>query len=306
MEKATESRNHNVLPKDVRENFKKIENGFRLRKEARNREEEMEAEDQIKIALFENEPYYVNVAKKKENIGNLYTGEIQSEYLELIVSVLRNYQVEKGSFEHYFQRAWKNRSNNISGKIAPLLNMESLDAKKETQEGDEQPLFEIGKMDCRCTENTLYEAILEIGAVLCDFYKSATCPQKEKWRDYFSLFYTETVGLIAKETSLDTFKVRHEKNIFQAVCQCFLDFYMTKVCHHLKQIQETPMRTKGWMGLEDGERGKEEIAFPFHGEIYRKFSKERWDTELSSKQLSMLRRHYKDMLEPLKRDYLDD
>ena len=180
--------------------------------------------------------------------------EGSQDVLDVFEATVKNYDPEKGfPFTHYVNRTMKYRRKDKT--IPDTVIIQTAEGKTEIpvsytdmEQVDRPVIHEGGKTTVRSSMNTeementvLLESLYDdLTALILNFAgrhqgKNAS-PQRLLW---YRLFYTEDMTFSWKERQ---FRYLHERDVFQALYQPYLDYYMSCPCHSGKEVAATPLK----------------------------------------------------------------
>ena len=106
--------------------------------------------------------------------------------------------------------------------------------------------------------------ISELTASILNFSARHSGKQDNEIRRFwYRLFYTEDMTLAWKKINLH---VQHERDIFNALCQHYLDYYMTAPCRTGDEVCLTPLKPYGDV-VEDSPNRRKETPVPIPADV---------------------------------------
>lgn len=166
-------------------------------------------------------------------------------FLDVLAETLDKFDAARGEgkFSHYLKFVWsrrkKDRLDDVSGREQQLDSIDrpvSADGGGATV-GDYIP---GNAADDPAEQLQLSAPFLELTSMILNF---ADCHQgkaaNETRRNWYRLFYTEDMTAALKIASMSFL---HERDVFSALKQPYLDYYMAKRCETMAAIQATPLK----------------------------------------------------------------
>lgn len=167
-------------------------------------------------------------------------------FLQLLLELLDRFDASQGEqFSHYFKFVLSRRRNDRYRDIANRMEqMDYLDRKIAAD--DEGGGHDLGEMVAGAPENDpayrldWWAPFLELTSMVLHFAELHQGPAaNETRRNWYRIFYTED---ITKAVKISTLEFLHERDVFTALKQTYLDYYMTRPCHSLQEITETTLK----------------------------------------------------------------
>ena len=193
------------------------------------------------------------------------------EVLNVFETTVKHYDPDRGfPYTHYVNRMMKYRWKDKT--IPDTITIHTAEGKAEIpvsytdmEQADRPIIHEGGKTTVRLSMNP---AEMETAVLLESLYDDLTAlilnfarrhqgknasPQRLLW---YRLFYTEDMTLSWKERQ---FRCLHERDVFQALYQPYLDYYMSRPCHSGDEVAATPLKRYGEVvpDCKETERGQE-------------------------------------------------
>lgn len=179
------------------------------------------------------------------------------DVLNVFETTVKNYDPDRGiPYTHYVNKMMKYRWKD---KITPdTVTIRTAEGKAEVpvsftdmETADRPVVHEGGKITVRLPvksdemeQDVAFESLYEdLTALILNFAEcrrgKAASPQRLLW---YRLFYTEDMTFSWKERR---FRYLHERDVFQALYQPYLDYYMSRPCHSGDEVAATPLKRYG-------------------------------------------------------------
>lgn len=230
-------------------------------KTASGEREQQEQKDQIFLTAFDlhEPPDAERLALDSEQYARSFA------LVSALDEAFKNYSSEKGQFSHYLSLLIKNRATDSfrwSERHAP--SADSLDTPiSEDQSltlGDTVQAPAGGAPEEALTFNAHFA---ELTSMILNFSQRHTGRAgNETRRMWYRLFYTEDMTYALKACEL---RLLHERDIFQAMEESYLDYYMSKPCRTARQLAAAPLKPYG--NVVPGRDDTEETPLPLPGDV---------------------------------------
>ena len=250
----------------IKANFLRAENLLKSGKSMPNMEEAW-------IILFQdNEEYYKHVYAKKYrmyNDGGTYDdSEFYDCFNDTIMSVLRNFDPEKGNLENYFNRIWGYRVEDKGIEFQKNAE-EFISLNEDFNDGEDggtqkrEIAVEQSELKEKESEEKLSEILIEILSAINHLNEHRG--RKNSKKNYFKMFFTDNITLLCKNYEINKSMEKKEHTIMAGLDLSFLDFYMKERCRNFQKIQVTPLKS---MKEIKGKGTEDEIKLPLENQIY--------------------------------------
>lgn len=211
---------------------------------------------------------------------------------DLFEETLSHFDPNKGrKFSHYFKFIKSRRSKDFKDIADREQQVDSLDTIYEDGQGS------LGEQIAgRETGNPevlleLSDPILEWTSMVLNFAdRHQGQASNETRRNWYRIFYTEDLTHAAKIAPI---RFLHERDMFQALKQTYLDYYMERACHTLREIVETPLKPYGEVvpGAVEGEK-ETKLPLPAAVSLYYLMTIEGKTSGVSSNSRSNYKKDY--------------
>ena len=164
-------------------------------------------------------------------------------FLQLLLELLDRFDAGQGEqFSHYFKFVLSRRRNDCYRDIAN--REEQLDSLDQPAYADSQETLGNAQAGPPADDPAwlldMRAPFLEWTAMVLNFAeRHRGQAANETRRNWYRIFYTEDITQAVKITTMEFL---HERDVFTALKQTYLDYYMTKSCHSLREITETALK----------------------------------------------------------------
>jgi len=186
-------------------------------------------------------------------------------FVEALGEAMEKYVPERGQFSHYLSMLISKRAiDRFRREREKSPDAESLDCPIGGEDGltleDTQP----APAGSGPEDNLLFHtAFAELTAMVLNFSQRHRGKEKnETRRMWYQLFYTEDMTLALKTSVL---RFIHERDIFQAMDCCYLDYYMEKPCRTMAELASATLKPYGV--TVPGRAPDQETPLPIPGDV---------------------------------------
>lgn len=193
-------------------------------------------------------------------VFQLYDWSKEEWVVDIFEEAMRKFDPDRRPFSHYISFLAARRKKNAHEKKHSLAGI-SLDAAV----GEEtSTLMELQKAPESAEPERRFvweEAFLELTSMILNFTQCHTGKSaNETRRNWYRIFYTEDMTLAVKSVE---FHLLHERDMFAAMKQPYLDYYMSAPCATGAQLRNTALRPYGQVVPERaGEMGETPLPIP--------------------------------------------
>lgn len=245
--------------------------------------------------------YYKHFYITNKNGTIRYTEEERYDaFISALLDVLKHFDSEKGTFIKRLMKVFPKRLVDISKKNNEYqFNIVSADQ----QISDENDMTVWEKLEDEEAENCfsteLTDSVMELVAAIMKFAKEQDGTDANKLRRllWYSLFYTEDITQLAQSMEV---RFRNEKEIFEAVKEAYLDYYMSRICRTMAEIAVTPLKYYEEI-MEDSRYIGKEIPVPLPAKISLLYLKNCEGIDVLSSARSNQQKMYQQMKENIRK-----
>lgn len=253
------------------------------------------------LLLGDMQELFINTICASKGFPKSLKEDLAWDYLEMVHDIIRHFDPEKGDLEHYFNFLWSRRARNFLRRIGvakktikddsgvkktkyilPSVSLND-DVEDKISLGDKiSQTTGVGRdpMDVLEGKLLLESYVLQLSALVTGMFAHGYSQKSSETKEhYFKLFFTERLVAIVKESELTIGEIPHERQIFRAVQNVFLDFFMKEICENIESIRQSPLKKYGDIGVEEGSEleielkdiSSGDIGFKKRGKVYYRY-----------------------------------